>query len=127
MRRRRAAPTHEPVFITQRGRPRSWLTHRLTSARSTSFRYSSSSLVARRRSKPAADAEFLAVITYIGADSPAAAAAFRDKALHSLSRLRDFVAPYRFFYQVKVDTWWIAAVWHSARLVHPPADEVGGE
>jgi toxin ParE1/3/4 len=100
----------------------------------------------RVRFTPTADAEFLAVITYIGTDSPLAAVAFRDKALHTLSRLRDFpdsgrrlpeypalpfreviVAPYRFFYQVKVDTVWIAAVWHSARLVHPPGDEVGGE
>ncbi len=91
------------------------------------------------RFAPAADAELLAVIARIGADSPSAAVAFRDKALHTLSRLRDFpdsgrtlpeypalpfreviVAPYRFFYQVKGNTVWIVAVWHGARLVDPP-------
>jgi toxin ParE1/3/4 len=99
----------------------------------------------RIRFTPSADAEFLAVITYIGTESPSAAVAFRDKALHTLSRLRDFkdsgrtvpeypalpfrevvVAPYRFFYHVKIDTVWIVAVWHGAQLVHPPADAVGG-
>ena len=99
----------------------------------------------RIRFTPSADAEFLAVITYIGADSPSAAAAFRDKALGTLSRLRDFpdsgrtvpqypalpfrevvVEPYRFFYQVKIDTVWIVAVWHGAQLVHPPEDAVSG-
>jgi len=93
----------------------------------------------RVRFTPAADAELLAVITSIGADSPSAAVAFRDKALHALSRLRDFpdsgrtlpeypalpfreviVAPYRYFYQAKVDTVWIVAVWHGARLVDSP-------
>ena len=68
----------------------------------------------------------------IGADSPSAAVASRDKALHPLSGLRDFpdsartLAPYRFFYRVKVDTVWIAAVWHGARLVDPPEDWVSG-
>ena len=95
------------------------------------------------RFTPAADAELLAVIAHIGADSPSAAVAFRDKALHTLSRLRDFpdsgrilpeypalpfreviVAPYRFFYQVKGNTVWIVAVWHGARLVDPPEDWV---
>jgi plasmid stabilization system protein ParE len=99
----------------------------------------------RVRFTPTADAEFLAVIAYIGADSPSAAVAFRDKALHALSRLRDFpdsgrtlpeypalpfreviVAPYRFFYQVKVDVVWILAVWHSAQLIHPPEDGTSG-
>ena len=97
----------------------------------------------RVRFTPAADAEFLAIITYIGADSPAAAVAFRDKALNTLSRLRDFpdsgrtlpeypglpfreviVVPYRFFYQVKAHTVWIMAVWHGAQLVDPPEDWV---
>ena len=99
----------------------------------------------RVRFTPAADAEFLAVIAYIGADNPSAAVAFKDKALHTLSRLGDFpasgctvpdypalpfreviVAPYRFFYEVKVDTVWIAAVWHGAQLVNPPEDWVSG-
>ena len=93
----------------------------------------------RVRFTPTADSQFLAVITYIGEDSPSAAVAFRDRALRELSRLRDFpksgrilpefsglpfreviVEPYRFFCQVKVDAVWIVAVWHSAQLVHPP-------
>jgi plasmid stabilization system protein ParE len=99
----------------------------------------------RVRFTPSADAEFLAVITYIGAVSPPAAVVFRDKALHVLSRLGDFpdsgrtlreypalpfrevvVTPYRFFYHVKLDNAWIVAVWHGAQLVHPPEDAVGG-
>jgi toxin ParE1/3/4 len=99
----------------------------------------------RIRFTPSADAEFLAALTYIGADSPLAAVAFRDEALHTLSRLRDFpdsgrivpeypalpfreviVAPYRFFYQVKTNTVWIVAVWHSAQLAASPEDTVGG-
>ena len=99
----------------------------------------------RIRFTPSADAEFLAVVSYVGADSPSAAVAFRDKALHALSRLRDFpnsdrtvpeylalpirevvVTPYRFFYQVKIDTVWIVAVWRGDQLVHPPEDAFGG-
>jgi len=97
----------------------------------------------RVRFTPAADAELLAVIAHICADSPSAAVAFRGKALHTLSGLRDFpdsgrtlpeypalpfreviAAPYRFFYQVKVDAVWIVAVWHGAQLVDPPEDWV---
>ena len=97
----------------------------------------------RVRFTPAADAEFLAVIAYIGADSRSAAVAFRDKTLHSLSRLGDFpesgrtvpeypalpfrevvVASYRFFYQVRVDAAWIVAVWHGAQLPEPPENGV---
>ena len=99
----------------------------------------------RVRFTPAADAEFLAVINYIGADSPSAAVAFRDKALKTLSMLRRFpdsgrivpeypalpfreviVAPYRFFYQVKTDAVWIVAVWHGAQIVDSPEDGVSG-
>lgn len=99
----------------------------------------------RVRFTPSADAEFLAVITYIGADSPSAVLAFRDKALDTVSRLRDFpesgrtlpeysalpsreviVAPYRFLYQVRIDTVWIVAVWHCAQLVDLPEDALGG-
>ncbi|MHB1344915.1 MAG: type II toxin-antitoxin system RelE/ParE family toxin [Thermoleophilia bacterium] len=97
------------------------------------------------RFTPAADVEFLAVISHIGADSPAAAVAFKAKALHTLSRLGAFpasgralpeypalpfreviVAPYRFFYQVRVDAVWIVAVWHGAQLVNPPENGVSG-
>jgi plasmid stabilization system protein ParE len=99
----------------------------------------------RVRFTPGADAEFLAVIAYIGADSPSAAVAFKDKALHTLSRLGDFpesgrtvpeypalpfreviVAPYRFFYQVRVDAVWIVAVWHGAQLANPPENGISG-
>ena len=99
----------------------------------------------RVRFTPAADAEFLAVMAYIGADSPSAAVAFRDKALHTLSRLHDFtdsgrklaeypalpfreviVTPYRVFYQVKVDTVRVVAVWHGAQLVNPAEHKVNG-
>ena len=99
----------------------------------------------RVRFTPAADAEFLAVIAYIGADNPSAAVAFKDKALHTLSRLGDFpasgctvpeypalpfreviVAPYRFFYQVRVDAVWIVAVWHGAQLANSPENGVSG-
>jgi len=93
------------------------------------------------RFTPAAEAEFLAVIAHIGADSLSAAVAFKDKVLHALSRLGPFpesgravpeypalpfrevvVAPYRFFYQVRVDAVWIVAVWHGAQLVDPPGN-----
>jgi plasmid stabilization system protein ParE len=99
----------------------------------------------RVRFTPSADAEFLAVIAYIGADNPSAAVAFKGKALHTLSRLGDFpesgrtvpeypalpfreviVAPYRFFYQVRVDAVWIVAVWHGAQLADPPESETTG-
>lgn len=99
----------------------------------------------RVRFTPGADAEFLAVIAYIGADSPSAAVAFKDKSLHALSRLGEFpesgrtvpeypalpfreviVAPYRFFYRVRVDAVWIVAVWHGAQLANPPKNGVSG-
>ena len=97
------------------------------------------------RFTPAADAEFLAVVAHIGADNPSAAFAFKDKVLHTLSRLGPFpesgravpeypalpfreviVAPYRFFYQVRVDAVWIVAVWHGAQLVDPLDNRVSG-
>jgi len=65
--------------------------------------------------------------------------------LHTLSRLGAFpesgravpeyptlpfreviVAPYRFFYQARVDAVWIVAVWHGAQLVNPPENGVSG-
>jgi toxin ParE1/3/4 len=97
------------------------------------------------RFTPAADAEFLAVVARIGADSPSAAVAFKNKALHSLSRPGVFpasgravpeypappfreviVAPYRFLYQVRVDAAWIVAVWRGAQLINPPENGVSG-
>ena len=95
------------------------------------------------RFTPAADAEFLAVVAHIGTDSPSAAVTFKDKVLHTLSRLGLFpesgcavpeypalpfreviVVPYRFFYQVRVDAVWIVAVWHGAQLVDQPENRV---
>ena len=97
------------------------------------------------RFTPTADAQFLAVIAHIGAESPSAAIAFKDRTLHTLSRLGPFpesgravpeypalpfreiiVAPYRFFYQVRSDAVWIVAVWHGAQLVDPPENGVSG-
>ena len=93
---------------------------------------------------PRARSQFLAALTYIHADSPSAAIAFRQKAESSLSRLRDFpesgrtlpefpdlpfreviVPPYRFFYRIKEETVWIVAVWHGAQLPTEPQDVNG--
>jgi toxin ParE1/3/4 len=97
------------------------------------------------RFTPTADAEFLGVIACIGAGRPSAAVAFKNQALNTLFRLSDFpesgrtvpeypalpfreviVAPYRFFYQVKVDAVWIVAVRHGAQLADPPENGVSG-
>lgn len=94
---------------------------------------------------PAARAQFLAALAYIRADNPAAAAALREQAAASLSRLRDYpesgrvlpefpdlpfrevvVAPYRFFYRLKSDAVWIVAVRHSAQLPGDPEGEARG-
>ena len=91
------------------------------------------------RFTPAARSQFLAALAYIAADNPAVAVALRDGAAESLSRLAEFpesgrvlpefpdlpfreviVAPYRFFYRVKAETVWVAAVWHGAQLPGEP-------
>lgn len=88
---------------------------------------------------PAARSQFLRALTYIHADNPSAAIAFRRTAESSLSRLRDFpesgrtlpefpdlpfrevvVPPYRFFYRMKRETVWIVAVWHGAQIPTAP-------
>ncbi len=97
------------------------------------------------RFTPSARTQFLSALAYINADRRSAARAFRDKALGSLSRLKDFpesgrilpefpdlpfreviVAPYRFFYRSKDDTVWIVAVWHDAQLPAEPDLPAGG-
>lgn len=93
----------------------------------------------RVRFTPTGRAQFLAAITYIRRDNPAAAARFRQRAEEVLRRLAPFpksgrlipefpelpyreviVAPYRFFYCIKDQTVWIVAVWHSAQLPEEP-------
>jgi toxin ParE1/3/4 len=88
---------------------------------------------------PSARVQFLEVVAFIHRDNPTAANTFRQAAEHTLSRLEDFpesgrtlpefpdlpfreviVAPYRFFYRVKVDRVWIVAVWHGARIPDEP-------
>jgi len=98
----------------------------------------------RVRFTPAARGQFLRVIAYILADSPAAALAFRNRAADTLERLVKFpesgrripefpdlpyreviVGNYRFFYRLKARTVWIVAVWHGAQLPQSP-EPVGG-
>jgi len=88
---------------------------------------------------PSGRDQFLAVLSYIYRENPAAAIAFRRKAEKVLSRLRKFpqsgrvlpefsdlpfreviVTPYRFFYRVKGKTVWIVAVWHGAQIPKEP-------
>lgn len=94
---------------------------------------------------PAAREQFLAALTYIAADDPAAARRLRERAEESLSRLADYpesgrvlpefpdlpfrevvVSPYRFFYRVKGDVVWVVAAWHSAQLPGEPEDGARG-
>ncbi len=86
-----------------------------------------------------ARAQFLAAITYIRAENPAAAAHFRERAGKALRRLEAFpdsgrslpefpdlphreviVDPYRFFYRVAESTVWIIGVWHSRQRPEAP-------
>jgi toxin ParE1/3/4 len=90
---------------------------------------------------PSARVQFLEIVAFIHRDNPAAANMFRQAAERSLSRLEDFpesgrtlpefpdlpfreviVAPYRFFYRVKVDRVWIVAVWHGAQIPDEPGE-----
>lgn len=95
----------------------------------------------RVRFTPAARAQFLSAVAYINQDNPSAAAQFRRRAEHVLSRLSRFPAsgrivpefpdlryrevitpPYRFFYRVEDNAVWIVAVRHGAQLGdEPPA------
>ena len=97
----------------------------------------------RIRFTHSARAQFLAAITYIFRDNPAAALMFRDKTEQVLNRLMPFplsgriipefpdlpfreviVSPYRFFYRVKGKSVWIAAVWHGAQLPEEPQNKM---
>lgn len=88
---------------------------------------------------PSGRRQFLEAIAYINRDKPSAAINFRKKAEKSLSRLKKYpesgrplpefpelsfreviVSPYRFFYKVKDNDVWIAAVWHGAQLPDDP-------
>lgn len=93
----------------------------------------------RVRFTPTGRAQFLAAVTYIRRDNPAAAARFRRCAEESLRRLvhvpesgriipefpdlpyrEIIITPYRFFYRIQDRTVWIVAVWHSAQLPEEP-------
>jgi toxin ParE1/3/4 len=95
----------------------------------------------RVRFTPSARREFLAALTYIRRDDPAAARRFRDRVERVLRRLEKFpesgrslpefpslphrevlVRPYRFFYRVKGRTVWVVAVWHGAQEAEGPAE-----
>lgn len=88
---------------------------------------------------PSARNQFLSAIKYIQKDKPSEAKNFRIKAETILRRLEEFpdsgrsipefpelpyreviVPPYRFFYKIKDDIVWIAAVWHGAQLPKKP-------
>ena len=89
---------------------------------------------------PSARNQFLSAIKYIQKDKPSAAKNFRIKAETILRRLEGFpdsgkvipefpelpyrevvVPPFRFFYKIKDDIVWIAAVWHGAQLPKGPS------
>jgi len=91
------------------------------------------------RFTPSARSQFLAALTFIRQDKPAAAIRFRDQAQTILRRLEQFpesarvvpefpdlpyreviIPPYRFFYRIKGDVVWIVAVWHGAQLPKEP-------
>lgn len=88
---------------------------------------------------PSARNHFLTALKYIQRGKPSAANNFRNKAVTILRRLEEFpnsgrvipefpelpyreviVPPYRFFYKVKDDIIWIAAVWHGAQIPKKP-------
>ena len=88
---------------------------------------------------PSARNQFLSAIKYVQKDKPSSAKNFRIKAETILRRLKEFpdsgrvipefpdlpyreviVPPYRFFYKIKDDIVWIAAVWHGAQLPKKP-------
>ncbi|MCG2774789.1 MAG: type II toxin-antitoxin system RelE/ParE family toxin [Desulfobacterales bacterium] len=88
---------------------------------------------------PTVRVQFLSAISHIRRDKPSAATRFRQRAEKSLKRLLEYpdsgrfipefpelpyreliVPPYRFFYRVKDDIFWIVAVWHGAQLPEEP-------
>jgi len=93
------------------------------------------------RYTPSAKAEFLAVLSFISDDNPAAAEAFRKRAYVVLRRLEHhpasgriipefpelryrevIVAPFRFFYRTEGNSVWIVAIWHGAQQVRNRAE-----
>jgi toxin ParE1/3/4 len=91
------------------------------------------------RFTPTGRAQFLAAITYIRRENPAAAARFRQRAEQALRRIEQFpesgrvvpefpdlpyreviVPPYRFFYRIKEAAVWVVAVWHGAQPPEEP-------
>ena len=93
----------------------------------------------RVRFTPTAREQFLAAVTYILRENPAAAASFRKKAERTMRRLIRFpqsgrlipefpdlpfrelvVPPYRFFYRLQASTAWVVAVWHDAQRPGEP-------
>jgi toxin ParE1/3/4 len=96
---------------------------------------------------PSARNQFLSVLSYIRKDNPSAAVGFRHKTEKILRRFEEFpesgriipecpelpyreliIAPYRFFYRIKVEAVWIVAVWHGARIAdEPEAQHLGAE
>jgi plasmid stabilization system protein ParE len=89
---------------------------------------------------PSAKTQFLSALSYIRKDKLSAAINFRNRAEKILRRLEDFpesgriipefpelpyreviISPYRFFYRIKDDVVWIAAVWHGAQLPKGPS------
>ncbi len=91
------------------------------------------------RFTPAARRQFLAALSYIRADNPAAASRIRQRAETILRRLEQFpesgrvipefpelpyrevvISPYRFFYRINKETIWVVAIWHEAQLAREP-------
>ena len=88
---------------------------------------------------PSGRVQFLAAVTYIAGERPAAAGRFVTRVERALRRLgryprsgrripefpdlayRELVLPpYRFFYRTQDRIVWIVAVWHSAQLLEAP-------
>jgi toxin ParE1/3/4 len=96
------------------------------------------------RLTPPARAQLMAAITYIRADRPTAARAFRTRVEAALLRLVDFPASgraipefdrlgfrevlvdsYRLFYRVQDDVIWVVGVWHDAQIPNEPQEPDG--
>ncbi len=88
---------------------------------------------------PSARAQFLAALSHIQRDNPAAAVKFRKKVEQVLRRLTRYpqsgrlipefpdlpfrevvVPPYRFFYRRHGRNIWVVACWHGAQLPTEP-------
>jgi toxin ParE1/3/4 len=101
-------------------------------------------VIQRVRLTPPARAQFLQAVSYIRADRPTAALAFRRRVEKDLSRLIEFpdsgrivpefselpfreviVDSYRFFYRVEGDTVWVVGAWHHAQVPDEPSEWTG--